>query len=71
MDRCSEGARSLPLQGPSDLAYVELGPHRASTQGSKRLGTQYWAGGSSDWLKLKKSWNTGGEAARGRLCNRL
>ena len=45
-----------------DLAYVESGPHRASTQGSKRLGTQYWAGGSSDWLKLKKSWNTGGEA---------
>ena len=39
MDRCSEGARSLAATRASDLAYVESGPHRASTHGIEAAGT--------------------------------
>ena len=62
MDRCSEGARSLArYKGPviwptSNQGHIALPP-----RGSKRLGPQYWAGNSSDWLKLK---NPGAPAVR-------
>ncbi len=52
------GSEPCPLQGPSDLTYghIALPP-----RGSKRLGPRYWAGDSSDWLKLK---NSGAPAVR-------
>ena len=61
------GSEPCPLQGPSDLtssnqAHIALPP-----RGSKRLGPQYWAGDSSDWLKLK-IWSTGGEAGPEEDC---
>ena len=59
MDRCSEGPRALPATRASDLTYVEVG-HIALPPGDR----SGWERNTlrDDWLKLRESWSTGGEA---------
>jgi hypothetical protein len=48
-----KGLGALSATRASDLAYVEQGHVALPPSGSKRLGPQYWAGDSSDWLILE------------------
>ena len=68
MDRCSEGARSLAATRASDLAYVESGPHRASTHGIEAAGNAILGGRLVRLAEAQESWNTGGEAGPEEDC---
>ena len=62
------GSEPCPLQGPSDLAYVESGPHRASTQGIEAAGTAILGGRLVRLAEAQESWSTGGEAGPEEDC---
>jgi hypothetical protein len=61
------GLEPCPLQGASDLTYVESGPRRASTQGIEAAGTAI-PGGHVRLAEAQEFWSTGGEAGPEEDC---